>query len=218
MQSLVTRTLTALSWALMLTVVFFAWHVSIKNDKLNESNREMKQALALARPHMVRNLDVDILPLVVPIETAGNISAPGGTRLIFVAEDGCGVCDRQMSIWKRLAEAAPRNQEIWMLSLDEGKKFSGLAAFLKANNRPYRWLKAADQVSFILNTGIAAVPATLTIKDQLVTMYAVGVFTDEVFSRVQATLNTPLTATAFPRNGQWETAAIDKMLVAHTRH
>jgi hypothetical protein len=184
----------------------FGWKLSVTNKKLVAENVNLRLTIGGLKPHLIRNLDLDILPLVVRVDQYHAPSATATESLTLVASDHCSACTRQFPLWKRLLEAGPPNLEVWLISLDEGKSFSGLVEYLRSNNRPYQQFKVVDQATFVLSTGIVSTPTTLAIQDHRLLVYSAGVFTETILSKMKGILKNPPTFTAFLPNGPRDTA------------
>ena len=160
MRSLINGTPSVIvSGILVIAVTCFGWKIEAKNRELTAANQDLRRMVTKQKPHIIRNLDLDILPLVEPVSPDYHISAASGDeRLILVASDSCAICEKQLPLWKRLVQGLPAGREVWMVSMDRGKKFSDMAGFLRSSGRPYKWLRATDLAVFVLSTGSSQRP------------------------------------------------------------
>jgi hypothetical protein len=195
--------MTAATILIAALVIGFGWKVQARDARLFAENKELKRSVGLWKPHIIRNFDLDLLPYLSPVSQEYTRATDSGDRFIFIARDACHFCAAQIPFWKRMVAAAPKNTEIWLVSLDAGEHFAELANFVQSSGHVFRRFGVRDSVAFVLSTGILGTPATIVTKDQVVTMYYPGLFTEDLFAKVQSLIYAPASAGAtFFHSGQ----------------
>jgi len=199
------RFISALGMGSGVFILLISWRVRLNSENVAAENAMLRKAIGT--PLIIRNLEIDILPYLMPVSPPEQPQSNGAEKVMLFARDTCSYCLQQIPMWKDLLGSVvlDKDAEVWLISLGRADAFRDVAGFLAGKGRSYREFRVPAVEVFALCTGIRGVPTTIITQNNRVRLVYAGIFTQRIQEQIiPRVLAEPLSQATFPGVGRTE--------------